>query len=110
MMCSNHSQEVGAKIVYEACKAPFRAICENAGKNADAILAKCDDGSTTSGYDARNDEWVDMYSAGIVDPTKVARTALEMATSVTGTLLTTSCVVSLEQVKEEKKQQPAYDY
>lgn len=108
---TNYSQEVGAKIVFEACKAPFAIITENAGKNAEAILAKHMDSSPTSGYDARNDKWVDMFEAGIIDPTKVTRTALEMANSVVGTLLTTSCVVSLEPEKEDKKQsQAGYDY
>jgi len=107
----NHDQEVGARLVYEACKAPFKTICENAGKNGEAILMALQNQTiTNSGYDARNDRFVDMFSAGIIDPTKVARTALEMAASVAGTLLTTSCVVSMEPQKEEKQQQNNYDY
>ena len=109
---ANHSQELGGKIVFDACKAPFLTITENAGKNGQAILATYNtDKNQNSGYDARNDKWVDMFQAGIIDPTKVTRTALEMATSVAGTLLTTACVVSIEPEKDKKQvQEPAYDY
>lgn len=109
---ANHSQELGANIVFDACKAPFLTITQNAGKNGQAILATYStDANTNAGYDARNDKWVDMFQAGIIDPTKVTRTALEMATSVAGTLLTTACVVSIEPEKEKKQaQEPAYDY
>jgi len=55
-----------------------------------------------AGYDARNNKVVDMIDAGIIDPTKVTRTALELACSVAGTLLTTECVVSIEKEKEEE--------
>lgn len=107
----NHDQHLGARLVYDACKSPFMTICDNAGKNGEAILMKIGtDISTGIGYDARNDDYVNMFEAGIIDPTKVTRTALEMATSVAGTLLTTACVVSLEPQKEEKQSQQGYDY
>jgi chaperonin GroEL len=107
---ANHDQQLGARLVYDACKSPFMTICSNAGKNGEAVLMKlCTLTDENRGYDARNDEYVNMFEAGIIDPTKVTRTALEMAVSVAGTLLTTDCVVSLEPQKEEK-QQPGYDY
>ena len=108
----NHDQQLGARLVYEACKSPFMTICENAGKNGEAVLMRVNSVPATGiGYDARNDDYVNMFEAGIIDPTKVARTALEMATSVAGSLLTTSCVVSLEPEKDKKEQsQPGYDY
>lgn len=108
----NHDQQLGARLVYEACKSPFMTICENAGKNGEAVLMRVNNEPAPGiGYDARNDDYVNMFEAGIIDPTKVARTALEMATSVAGTLLTTSCVVSLEPEKDKKEQsQPGYDY
>jgi len=107
----NHDQHLGARLVYDACKSPFMTICDNAGKNGEAILMKIGKDVTTGiGYDARNDDYVNMFEAGIIDPTKVTRTALEMATSVAGTLLTTACVVSLEPQKEEKQSQQGYDY
>ena len=108
----NHDQQLGAKLVFQACKSPFIAICENAGKNGEAVLMRINNEPATGiGYDARNDDYVNLFEAGIIDPTKVTRTALEMATSVAGTLLTTACVVSLEPAKEEKQsQQNSYDY
>ena len=61
------------------------------------------------GYDAARDEYKDLVKAGIIDPTKVTRTALELACSVAGTLLTTECVVSIEK-EEEKQPEPQYQY
>ena len=107
----NADQELGARLVYNACKSPFMTICSNAGKNGEAVLMGLENqyDDQTHGYDARNEVYVDMFEAGIIDPTKVTRTALEMAVSVASTLLTTSCVVSLEPEKEDNKQ-PSYDY
>ena len=108
----NEDQNFGVQVVLKACKAPFRAILENAGKNAEAIAfqVKAEGTTKTSGYDARNNKVVDMIDAGIIDPTKVTRTALELACSVAGTLLTTECVVSVEKDEKEEEKQPAYGY
>lgn len=113
----NNDQRLGGELVINACHAPFNAIVENAGKNAEAIKMKLESFEKESpsadifGYDARSNKVVNMFESGIIDPTKVTRTALEMATSVTGTLLTTSCVVSLEPEKDDKKQaQPDYNF
>lgn len=106
----NHDQELGARLVLEACKSPFLTICENAGKNGEAVLIKLESHGEGVGYDARNEEYVQMFEKGIIDPTKVTRTALELAVSVAGTLMTTSCVVSIEPEKEKKQQEPSYDY
>jgi chaperonin GroEL len=107
----NEDQNFGIQVVLKACKAPFRAILENAGKNAEAVAMqiKAEGEGKNAGYDARNNQVVDMIQAGIIDPTKVTRTALELACSVAGTLLTTECVVSIEKEKEEEKQ-PQYEY
>jgi chaperonin GroEL len=106
----NEDQRLGVQIVKKACKAPFEAIVANAGKNPEAILAMMNiDKVDNAGYDARNDRFVDMFAVGIIDPTKVTRTALELANSVSGTLLTTECVVSIEPEKE-KEQTPTPDY
>jgi chaperonin GroEL len=99
-----------------ACSAPFNAIVKNAGKSPDAITQRITlyqegDDSSFVGYDARHDEVCDMFKAGIVDPTKVSRTALELANSVAGTLLTTECVISFdpEQEDDDKKSSvPSY--
>ena len=107
----NEDQNFGIQVVLKACKAPFRAILENAGKNAEAVAMqiKAEGEGKNAGYDARNNKVVDMIDAGIIDPTKVTRTALELACSVAGTLLTTECVVSIEKEKEEAEQ-PQYQY
>jgi chaperonin GroEL len=87
----NEDQLNGGLIVMKACHAPFNAIMENAGLNAEVIYNKLDD---KNGYNARTDEVVDMIEAGVVDPVKVTRVAIEKAASVAGTMLTTECVVT----------------
>jgi chaperonin GroEL len=94
----NEDQAMGADIVYKACKAPFNAILENAGLNADVIWNKIvthNANGTEAGFDVRTEEVLtDMVDAGIIDPVKVTRVALEKAASVAGTMLTTECVVT----------------
>ena len=87
---------IGTEIVKTAIQAPFRAIMENAGLNADVVwngieLASDD---TAFGYDARNEKLTNMFEAGIIDPVKVTRVALEKAASVAGTMLITECTVT----------------
>jgi len=93
----NEDQLLGRDIILKACKAPFEAICENAGLNAEVIWNKIvttGDGSS-SGYDVRTDDVLeDMVDVGIIDPVKVTRIALEKAASVAGTMLTTECVIT----------------
>jgi len=103
--CDNEDQSLGVNIVRKACFAPFKAIVENAGGSAEAIYSKVEANATSEfiGYDARNSVICDMFEAGIIDPTKVTRTALELANSAAGILLTTECVINIdpEEVKEE---------
>ena len=116
--CENDDQLTGVNIVKKACFAPFKTIVENAGKSAEAIKAKLDTiqqdnpSADIFGYDARNDKFVSMLDAGIIDPTKVTRVALELATSAAGILLTTECVISFdpEQKDDKKDQQNRYEY
>jgi len=100
----NADQELGSKIIKKACKAPFNTIMANAGLNPEVIWSKLDTSSDTSGFDARKETVVDMFESGIIDPTKVTRVALEKATSVAGTLLTTECVITKN--PEEAGQEP----
>jgi chaperonin GroEL len=111
VVCDNDDQELGVNIVKKACFAPFKAIVENAGKSAEAVYAKVEDNTEFKfvGYDARKGIICDMFEAGIIDPTKVTRTALELATSVAGTLLTTECIISIEP-KPEKEVKNQYDF
>ena len=105
----NEDQRLGGQLIKKACARPFNAIVENAGKNGEAIRAqlmmheKENPSADLMGYDARNDKYTLMVESGIIDPTKVTRTALELATSVAGTLLTTECVVSLEPEDKPKE-------
>lgn len=114
--CENEDQQLGVNIVKKACFAPFKAIVENAGKSAEAIKTKLDmiekenPSAETFGYDARNDKFVNMFDVGIIDPTKVTRTALELATSAAGTLLTTECIITLDPEEKEEQKTPAYPY
>jgi chaperonin GroEL len=87
---------IGADIVYKACGKPFEQILMNAGKSsaeAQMIGFSLDDKNLWSGYNIKTEEVVDMKKAGICDPAKVTRTALENAASVAGTLLLTECVL-----------------
>ena len=100
----------GMEIVESACEAPFIAIIQNAGLSADSILAtisnKFNSAVTTDytiGYDVISETFTNLVEAGVVDPTKVTRTALEKAVSVAGTLLTTECMVVVEKSNDDKK-------
>ena len=90
----NKDQETGWNILLDACREPFRQILQNAGLNPEVIWERINSEKTSEGFDARNEKVVDMYDAGIIDPVKVTRVALEKATSVAGTFLTTECLIS----------------
>ncbi len=100
----NADQNDGAMIISRACEKPFSMIMENAGLNSDVIWNKIEASkyNGTGGYDARNEVVVDMFEAGIIDPTKVTKTALQKAASVAGTLLTTECVIT--SAKDDKEE------
>ena len=106
---NNPDLATGYEIVINACERPFFKILENAGLNQDTIFTIEEDikeeGDKWFGYNPRIDEIVNMFEAGIIDPTKVTRLALENAASVAGTLLITEAVVSKN--KEDKDDKPA---
>ncbi len=87
----NEDETTGIRIVARAIEEPLRQIAENAGVEASVIINKIREGKADFGYNARTGEFVKMYEAGIIDPTKVARVALENAASVAGMFLTTEC-------------------
>ncbi|MCW3160156.1 chaperonin GroEL [Chryseobacterium oryctis] len=99
---ANADETTGIKIVKRAIEEPLRQIVANAGGEGSVIVAKVAEGSGDFGYNAKTDEYVNMLEAGIIDPTKVTRVALENAASVSGMLLTTECVIT-----EVKKDEPA---
>ena len=97
----NEDQATGVNIVRIALEYPLRTLVDNAGGEASVIVQKIREGKGDYGYNARTDEYVNLYSVGIIDPTKVARLALENAASIASMLLTTECVVS--EIPEEEK-------
>ena len=84
---------IGAQIVTRALTAPLKRIAENAGQNGAVIAERVKEKDFNVGYNASNGEFVDMLSAGIVDPAKVTRSALQNAASIAGMVLTTECIV-----------------
>ncbi|CAH2771063.1 MAG: Heat shock protein 60 kDa family chaperone GroEL [uncultured Caballeronia sp.] len=90
----NADQGAGIKIVLRAMEEPLRQIVTNGGEEASVVVAEVAAGKGNFGYNAQTGEYVDLVEAGVVDPTKVTRTALQNAASVAGLLLTTDCAVS----------------
>ncbi len=97
---ANHDQDAGIKIVGRAMEEPLRQIVANAGAEPSVILNKVVEGKGSQGYNAANDTFGDMMEMGVLDPTKVVRTALQNAASVAGLILTTDAMVA-ELPKEE---------
>ena len=95
----NLDETTGVQIINKAIEAPLRIIVENAGGEGSVVLNKVLEGKKDFGYDAKNDVYVDMLEAGIIDPKKVTRVALENAASVAGMILTTEC--ALIDIKED---------
>lgn len=98
----NSDEATGVKIVTRAVEEPLRQIVHNAGGEGSVVVAKVKEGKADFGYNAKTEEYVNMIEAGVIDPTKVARVALENAASVAGMLITTEAVVT-----EIKKDEPA---
>ncbi|MDR2970974.1 MAG: chaperonin GroEL [Bacteroidales bacterium] len=100
----NEDQQIGIEIIKRALEEPLRQIVENAGKEGSVVVNAVKDAKGKIGYNARTDVYEDMILAGVIDPTKVARVALENAASIAGMLLTTECVLS--EIKEETPPAP----
>ena len=95
----NLDETTGVQIVNKAIESPLRTIVENAGGEGSVVINKVLEGNKNFGYDAKSETYVDMLEAGIIDPKKVTRVALENAASVAGMILTTEC--ALVDIKEE---------
>ena len=95
----NEDEVTGIQIISRAIEEPLRQIVANAGGEGSVVVAKVEDGKGDFGYNAKSEEYVNMLDAGIIDPKKVTRVALENAASVAGMVLTTECTVS--SVKED---------
>ena len=101
----NDDETTGIHIVAKAIEEPLRQIAENAGVDGSVIIQKVKEGKGDFGYNARTDEYVNLYEAGVIDPTKVARVALENAASVAGMFLTTEC--GIVDIPEKEPAAPA---
>ncbi|MEN9929662.1 MAG: 60 kDa chaperonin [Bacteroidota bacterium] len=99
LKADNADEATGIQIISRAIEAPLRTIVENAGLEGSVVVAKVAEGKGNFGYNAKTDEYVDMLVAGIIDPKKVTRVALENAASVAGMILTTEC--ALIDIKED---------
>jgi chaperonin GroEL len=103
---SNADQKAGVDIVRRALETPVRTIANNAGVDGSVIVGKLKESKESSeGYDAQADKFVDMFKAGIIDPTKVVRTSLQNAASIAGVLITTEAMVA--DAPEDKPAAPA---
>ena len=98
-------EKTGATIIEKALEAPLRQIVENAGMDGSVIVQTVKESDKDQGYDAYNDEYVNMFEAGIVEPTKVTRSALQNAVSVSGMILTTEAAVA--DIPKEEPEMPA---
>ena len=101
----NEDETTGINIVARAIEEPIRTIAANAGKEGSVIVQKVKDGKGDFGYNARTDKFEPLFAAGVIDPTKVVRVALQNAASVAGMFLTTEC--ALADIKEEQPAMPA---
>ena len=98
----NRDQTIGVKIIARAIEEPIRQIVENAGLEGSVVVAKVKDGTGDYGFNAYTDEYTNMFEAGVIDPTKVSRVALENAASVASLLITTESTIT-----EVKSEEPA---
>ena len=98
----NEDEQTGINIIARAIEEPLRIICDNAGVEGSVVIQKIKEGKGDFGYNARMDKYENLFEAGVIDPTKVARIALQNAASVAGMLLTTECVIA-----DKKEENPA---
>lgn len=104
----NEDETTGIRIIARAIEEPLRQIAANAGVEGSVIIQKIREGKADFGYNARTNEYVNLYEAGVIDPTKVARVALENAASVAGMFLTTECgIVDIPEPQNAAPAMPA---
>ena len=95
-------EKIGFDIIIQALKAPTTQIVDNCGEHGDVVVAQILESGKNIGYNANTGQFVDMAKEGIIDPAKVARTALEMAASVAGLMLTTNVLITDLKDKDEE--------
>jgi chaperonin GroEL len=99
---ANDDEQTGINIIIRTLEEPLRIICENAGEEGSVIIQKVKEGKDDFGYNAREGKFENLLAGGVIDPTKVARVALQNAASVAGMFLTTECVIA-----DKKEENPA---
>jgi len=102
----NEDETTGVAIVKRALEEPIRQIVANSGIEGSIVVQKVKEGKGDFGFNAKEEEYENLYKAGVIDPTKVTRIALENAASIAGMLLTTECVVADKPKKEEPHMHP----
>src|ERR1700754_3598510 len=102
----NEDQETGVQIIRQAIESPLRTIVANAGGEGSVVINKVKEGKGDFGFNARTEVFENLLKAGVIDPTKVSRIALENAASIAGMLLTTECVIADKPKKEEAHAHP----
>ncbi len=102
LVTSETDERIGVSIIQKACEAPITKLIENGGESSALIVEKLRNDDSDLGYNVANSEYVNMIQTGIVDPTKVTRSALQNAASIAGLLLTTECMIS--QIPEDNPQ------
>jgi chaperonin GroEL len=102
---TNEDERLGVDIVRKALEAPLYQIVTNAGGNGDVVVHFVKEGQSAYGYNARTNEYGDMIDMGVIDPTKVTRTAIENAVSIASMILMTECVIVDEPGKQDEMPQ-----
>jgi chaperonin GroEL len=98
----SEDEQTGYQIIVRACSAPLEQIADNAGQDGGVVVAKVAEQKGNHGYDALNDTYTDLVKAGVIDPTKVTRYALQNAASVATLLLTSDALIADAPKKDEK--------
>ena len=101
MKGANDDETIGIEIVKKALEAPIRTIADNAGVEGSVIFQRVSNSKGSSGYNARTNKFEDLKKAGVIDPTKVTRIALQNAGSISGMILMTECVISDKPSKDD---------
>jgi chaperonin GroEL len=99
-------EQIGVNIIKRAVEEPIRQIANNAGWEGSVVVEKVKGLTTNEGFDAEKEEYVDMFTAGIIDPTKVCRTALQNASSISALMITTEAIIADKQEKDKTPQMP----
>ncbi len=103
---ANNDEQTGINIIKTALESPLRIIVENAGGEPSVVVQRVKEGKDDFGYNARTDKYENLFKAGVIDPTKVTRLALENAASISALLITTECVIADEQEDENAPAMP----